>query len=124
MPKTKYKRLTAAEKKFNKIAKQELINNGVIPPSKKPLNRKKLNAEVHSLVSSGELNVFRLQEAIAFMLPLANTHCKITAEEVGILKLIRVAVELERFWSTKHEAGETSATYEELFAAINPILEL
>ncbi|KYG90364.1 hypothetical protein A0U40_18405 [[Bacillus] sp. KCTC 13219] len=45
MAKKKYKRMTAAEKKWNKEFREELREKGIIPPVKPRLNRKKFLQE-------------------------------------------------------------------------------
>lgn len=123
MPKKKYKRLTAAEKRENKEIKQRLISQGIIPPPKKPLNRKAFCKEVYAAVEKAGVNIFRLREAVGWMIPGKDTHLPITPEQVGVLKLIRIAIELEQFWQQKKEEGKTKASVDEVYEAVKPILE-
>lgn len=123
MPKKRYKRLTAAEKKLNKECKHRLIDKGVLPPPKKPLNRKAFCKEVHAAVKESGLSIYRLRDAVGWMLPGEDTPLPITPEQVGVLKLIRIAVELERFWKGKESEGKTSASMDELYKAVKPIMD-
>ncbi len=123
--KKKYKRMTAAEKKLRKEVKQEMVAKGILSPPKKPLNRKKFCKEVHAAIKESKLSTYWLWEALPWLLPHPEPVRPITPEEVGILKLVKVAMELDRFWAAKKEAGETSATYEEIYRdVVKPILDL
>lgn len=123
MPKKRYKRLTAAEKKLNKESKQRLIDQGILPPPKKPLNRKAFCKEVYAAVEKAGLNIFRLREAVSWMIPGEDTPLPITPEQVGVLKLIRISIELEQFWQQKKDEGKTQASVDEVYKAVKPILE-
>lgn len=122
--KKKYKRLTNADKKLNREVKQQLIQEGILPPPKTPLNRKKFCKEVHTAFAETSISVFRIREALSWMVPMENTKLPITAEQVGVLKIMRIAVELERFWAVRVTEDKTSATLQELYEVVRPIIDL
>lgn len=125
MTSKKYKRMTAAEKKWNKEYKQEMIEKGVLPPPKAPLNRKKFCKEVHADWDGSDRSFFRLHEALLWLVPAEDTCLPITAEQLGVLKLMKLAVAIERFWKQKEAEGETKSTYGELYeAVVKPIIDL
>ena len=125
MAKKKYKRMTATEKRLRKECKQDLVARGVLPPPKKPLNRKKLCKEVHAAIGQSKLSTYRLREALPWMLPPPEPMRPITPEEVGVLKLVQLAIDLDRFWVEKAAEKKDSATYEEIYQeVVRPILEL
>lgn len=123
----KYKRLTRAEKAFNKEFKERMIAEGVLPTPKPKLNRKKFISE--TMKEFKEMNKFEdiryLYEAIGIMIPSSESRRAITPEQVGVGKLLRLAIELRKFNQDKHDKGETKYKLDELYEkAIKPILDL
>ncbi len=97
MAATKKKRLTQREKRLRAEAKKELQAEGKIPPDKPRLNRKKFAEEVlaefHEM--GGIEDVLYIYKAIACM--VGPKMPKITAEQVGVLKMLKIAVETKNF---------------------------
>lgn len=126
----KYKRLTRAEKSINKEIRAELRADGILPPVKPKLNRKKFVAETikEFKENSGHFDDIRyLYEAIGWMLPSTEikTRIKITPEQIGVAKLLKIAVELKSFYQKKIDDGETKYKPSELYEdVIDPILKL
>lgn len=124
----KYKKLTRTEKAFNKEFKEKLIAEGVLPPPKPKLNRKKFIMEAKKEFSEMKSfdDIRYLYEAIGWMLPgIERKYAKVTPEQVGVAKLLKISVELGKFYRKKKDNGETTYNPVDLYKdIINPILKL
>ena len=124
----KQKRLTIAEKKMNATIRNELREKGMIPPVKTKLNRKKFTAEVEKdrdkyLNSYGD--TLYINQAINWMISSVKFKRQITLEQIGVLKVIKIAVEIKKFMKSKEENGEEKYNIEELYKnVIDPIIKL
>ena len=96
MPKGK-KRLTQREKAERAAIKKQLQADGVLPPDKPRLNRKKFAREVWEDFSEMDVYTadFYLRKAI-----MATV-----GPELGILKLMKLAVETDRFMQQLKKEG-------------------
>lgn len=122
----KYKKLTNREKKLNKEIKDEMRAKGFLPPAKSRLNRKKFLLETkneydENIVTYSDLDY--LLEAVSWMIP-SDIKRKITEEDVGVIKVMKIAVEIKKFQNHKKEIGESTYNLGELFEIIQPIKEL
>jgi len=122
---TKKKRLTQREKAFRVQAKKELQAEGALPLDKPRLNRKKFAAQVWAEFS--EMDVFRadvyLRKAIGCMIG-PDMH-KVTEEEVGVCKLLKIAVETDKFMRALEAEGRSQYTIGEYIDnVVLPILKL
>lgn len=122
----KYKKLTNAEKKYRKELREELREQGLIPPVKPKLNRKKFLDETKEEFKS--LNIFNdvqfLYEAISWMTP-SDQQRGITSEQIGVLKMMKMAVDIKNYMEDKKRSGETNYAPSELYeTVISPILKL
>ena len=121
----KKKRLTQREKAERARIKKKLQEDGVLPPDKPRLNRKKFAREV--LAEFGAMDAYSadlyLRQAIGCMVsPDMN---RVTEEEVGLLKLLKIAVESERFSKALEAEGRSQYTIGEYAEkVILPILKL
>lgn len=121
----KKKRLTQREKGERARIKKKLQEDGVLPPDKPRLNRKKFAREV--LAEFGAMYAYSadlyLRQAIGCMVsPDMN---RVTEEEVGVLKLLKIAVESERFSKALEAEGRNQYTIGEYAEkVILPILKL
>lgn len=121
----KKKRLTQREKAERARIKKKLQEDGVLPPDKPRLNRKKFACEV--LAEFGAMDAYSadlyLRQAIGCMVsPDMN---RVTEEEVGVLKLLKIAVESERFSKALEAEGRSQYTIGEYTEkVILPILKL
>lgn len=98
---------------------------GILPPIKKKLNRRNFIKEVRDAYSS-ELNRFEdiryLYEAISWMLPSGEYKTKITPEEIGVAKVLKMAVEIKKFNEEKIANGEKTYKFDDLYkTVIEPI---
>lgn len=123
----KYKRLTLAEKKLRKEFREELRADGILPPTKPRLNRKKFAEEVKTEFKESLCkydDVIYLREAISWFMPSCNID-KVTPEEIGVLKMLKIAIELKKFYEEKTKQGETKyKPYEVYEKIVLPIKEM
>lgn len=101
----KKKRLTQREKAERAKIKKQLQEEGVLPPDKPRLNRKKFAREVWE--EFNEMDALKadyyLRRAIWAM--VGPDMPKVTPEQVGILKLLKLAVETEKFMRALEAEG-------------------
>ena len=113
----KRKRMTQREKDLRARTKKEFQEQGVLPPDKPRLNRKKFGRETWSefeaLLGRDHIRAeHALLHAIGF---LAGPELpSVTAEQVGICKLLKVAVEYDRFLARLEEEGRKDYSIGEL----------
>lgn len=127
MVKKKYKRLTLAEKKMQKELRAALREKGVLPPVKPRLNRKKFLEEVYNEYDK-EIKTLTdclyLARAINIMVGRSTVN-KVTSEQVGILKTMKLACAIKQFEHQKSAEGKNKYTIGELYeTVIEPIIRL
>lgn len=122
--KPKPKRMTAAEKKWNKEFREQMRAEGILPPKKQPLNRKKFLQEVFEQWEQSEgTPLFSLPRAIGWM--VSKEQRTITPEEVGVLKVMKLALEIEAFEARLQAEGKTSYNAIEFYEqVIKPVKDL
>lgn len=103
----KKKRLTQKEKEMNARFKKKMQAEGILPPDKPRLNRRKFAAEV--LEEFGRMDAYTaevyLYQAVWCM--VGPDMCKVTPEQVGILKLLKIAAETRKFMEGLKAEGRT-----------------
>ena len=124
MPQQK-KRLTQRQKAERAALKKELQAKGIIPPNKPRLDRKKFAQEV--LEEFDKMDVFTgdfyLRKAIGCM--VSPDMWKVGPEEVGVLKLLKIAVESQKFVEALKAEGRDNYTIGEyLDKVVLPIMKL
>lgn len=124
----KKKRLTQREKAERAALKKKLQAEGFIPPDKPRLNRKKFARETwtafEELYARNAIRAeLSLIKALGFMVgPDMN---EVTPEEVGVLKLLKLAVEYDAFLNKLETEGRKEYTYGELIdEVILPVTKL
>lgn len=125
MTKMKKKKLTKAQIEMNARAKKELQAEGLLPPDKPRLNRKKFAEETISEFEAmdGFQAACRLREAASAMVCADSAH--ITPEQVGVLKCMKLAVEMEKFDKQLAQEGRHQYTLEEFFNQVYlPVIKL
>ena len=115
---TKKKRLTQREKTENARIKKEMQKEGILPPDKARLNRKKFAREV--MAEFGAMDVFAadlyLRRAIG---------CMVSEEQVGVLKLLKIAVETQKFMRALEAEGRKQYTIGEYVdKVVHPVRKL
>lgn len=125
MPEKKRKKMTQRQKDERAAIKKWLQAEGLIPPDKKPLNRRKFAQEVREEFESYDgFQGYRIMEALGWMIPGELQRNPVTPEQVGVLKLMKIAVELDKFHKKLIEEGRDEYSLEEKWAIVKPILEL
>lgn len=122
------KRLTVREKAEKKRLKKELQKQGVIPLDKKRLNRKRFaketKMEFSQEISMADLNdVLCLWRAISWM-TAGHEQFPITSEQVGVWKVLKMAVELKRFYGEARQRNVPVTYGDEYDKVVNPILKM
>ncbi len=125
--KKKYKKMTAAEKKWHKEFREEMRARGILPPVKPRLNRKKFLQEVQTEFDEtieSYTDLIYLRRAINTMIH-TETIRNITSEQVGILKVMKIAAAMKNFEQQKLASGETTYNIHEMYEqCIEPIKKL
>ena len=119
------KRLTQREKAERAALKKKWQAEGLIPPDKPRLNRKKFAREAFDAFYRAEpiRAELSLLKAIGFM--VGPDMKEVSPEEVGVLKLLKLAVEYNIFLRKLESEGRTKYTYGELIdEVILPITNL
>lgn len=122
---TKQKRLTKKEIALRAEAKKRLQKDGILPPDKPRLNRKKFAREV--MAEFGEMDVFAadvyLRKAIGCM--VSADMPRVSEEQVGVLKLLKIAVETQKFMKALEAEGRTQYTIGEYVdKVVSPVRDL
>ena len=101
----KKKRLTQREKAENARFKKEYQEKGLIPPDKPRLNRKKFAREVWAEFEAmeGFAASIYLRKAIGCM--VGPEMPEVDSEQVGVLKLLKIAVETQKFMKALEDEG-------------------
>lgn len=114
---TKKKRLTQREKAERAKMKKELQAEGVLPPDKPRLNRKKFARETWAeweefLKRDPILAEVHLLRAVEFM--AGPEVPKITPEQIGVFKALKIAIELDKFFRRLEAEGRKQYTIGEI----------
>lgn len=120
--KAKQRKMTVREKAERAEIRASLRAKGILPPKKKPLNRKKFIQEARDAFNGADMGFGRemyLLEAISCML----TEYQPTQENVGVAKAVKIACELHRFETELKEQGRTEYTLGEKYERIKAILD-
>lgn len=122
---TKQKRLTKKEIALRAEAKKRLQADGILPPDKPRLNRKKFAREV--MAEFGEMDVIAadvyLRKAIGCM--VSADMPRVSEEQVGVLKLLKIAVETQKFMKALEAEGRTQYTIGEYVdKVVSPVRDL
>ncbi len=125
-PKKKYKKLTNAEKKANKEIREYLRAEGILPPRKKPLNRHKFAQEIAKELAEYRPSTWDIAFVVGFMSPSGDTKLKITDEQLGVLKVNKMAIEYRKYVDRRIEENpDAKITIGEIYDnVIKPIIDL
>lgn len=128
MAQKKNKKMTAAEKKLRAESKKRLQEAGILPPDKKPLNRKKFIEETKQLwTDRGECVIWEyyILLAASFLLgqkERSNIRSP-SLEAVGAAKVLRITLRLHEFQQKIKDEGKTSYTIKEQYDYIKDIID-
>lgn len=127
MTQTKRKPMSQRERKARAAAKKELQEQGILPPNKKRLDRKKFAREVMEAWNE-EMQIFEIGDAFclanAISRMVSSKMTKVTEEQVGVLKLLKTAMEIKKFRKKLKDENRESYKVKELYEVIEPILKL
>lgn len=124
----KKKRLTQREKAERAAIKKQLQKDGLLPPDKPRLNRKKFAretwAEYEEFFQADPIGAeLMLIKAIGYM--VGPDMEKVTSEEIGVLKLLKIAVELDKFFKGLETEGRGTYNPKEIIdEVVLPIYKL
>ena len=121
------KRLTSREKRSNARIKKELQAEGVLPPDKPKLNRKKFIEEAMNEWNSRDKDVFvwELYLAEAFSLMLGHVEkrsLRTSLEAVGAAKVLKLALRLREFSKKLQGEGRDKYTAGEKYEFVKDII--
>ena len=124
MPTKKYKKMTNKEKQHAKEFREEMREIGILPPVKPKLNRRKFANEVlEEWKKHGD--IFYLSRALGCIVPNSGGKTKITPEQIGALKVMKLAMEYKKFEKEVETRGEPSYNAMEFYkTVIAPIINL
>ncbi|WP_459997072.1 addiction module toxin RelE [Paradesulfitobacterium aromaticivorans] len=100
---------------------------GLLPPVKPKLNRGKFAKEVLAEFEnfSGYSDIMHLYHALGFMRPSFEIKEKISLEQMGVLKLLKISMEIKKFIEEKRNNGESEYKVMDLYEkAVKPTLDL
>ncbi len=124
----KKKRLTQRQKAERAAIKKKLQGEGLIPPDKPRLNRKKFAretwAEWRALYEGDPIRgEVMLIHAVGAM--VGPEMREVTPEDVGVLKLLKLAVETDRFLKKLESEGRKEYKLGEYFSEVyDPVKKL
>ncbi len=116
--------MTLKEKKRREMVRRELRAEGVLPPTKKPLNRKRFCEEAEALLADMNFIVDGPYIVWAIMEMLGHTGGTGTGrspEAVGAAKVVKLAVARREFEKERREKGDVSFTLGELIEVTEDI---
>lgn len=128
--KKKPRKLINKEKRILKALRAEWREKGILPPVKPKLNRKKFAKEVIAEFADSfgaYTDISYLYKAIRWMTPVTESKIRIrvSSEEVGVLKMLKLAMEIKKFEESVKAKGETRYKIEELYEkVVAPVLNL
>ncbi len=125
MPAKKKKPMSQKERAMRAQMKKDLQAQGLIPPDKPRLNRKKFAKEVWEEFEALDMYTadYYLRRALGCMVELEMRQ--VTEEEVGVLKLMKLAVEWKKFSDRLRAEGREQYTLGEFAEeVVKPVLKL
>ncbi len=119
---SKQRKMTEKEKKERAKIRKQLREDGLLPPKKKPMNRKKFIDEARSVYESMDIldNLPYLIWGITEMLA-HTTDLKPDLQAVGVAKAILLAQRRREFEQAKRAQGESTWRAGELVDAVMDI---
>lgn len=121
----KPKRMTQREKARRAAAKKRLQAEGILPPDKPRLNRKRFAAEVWAEYEQEEFALFDLWLHRAIAATVGPNMREVTAEQVGVFKLLKLAIETRKFHQRLEKEGRETYTLDDYYNEVyNPVMKL
>lgn len=121
----KQKRLTKKEIALRAEAKKRLQEEGILPPDKARLNRKKFAREVMAEFRAMDVLAADLYLHRAIGCMVSEDMTRVSEEQVGVLKLLKIAVETQKFMKALEAEGRTQYTIGEYVdKVVRPVRDL
>lgn len=123
----KHKKLTVREKKLRAETKKQLQEQGLLPPDKPRLNRKKYVEEARQEWNDKDKDFyaweFYLYQAGSIMLGATDRQLRVSPEAVGVAKCLKLAIRLKEFSDKLEAEGRTQYKLSEQIDFIKDILD-
>ena len=120
---TKTKRMTSREKKYREQVRKELRKEGILPPRKKPLNRKKYVEEAFEAWEAAEYGLEREYFALRIAASYITVGVHPTPEAVGVAKMIKASLEILKFEDELRADGRSTYSVKEMYDRLKPIMD-
>lgn len=121
----KQKRLTKKEIALRAEAKKRLQEEGILPPDKARLNRKKFAREVMAEFKAMDVLAADLYLRRAIGCMVSEDMSRVSEEQVGVMKLLKIAVETQKFMEALKAEGRTQYTIGEYVdKVVRPVRDL
>lgn len=121
------KKMTKAEKAMNARVKKRLQEEGVLPPDKPRLNRKKFIKDAEMRWNERQAGFYGwdiyLHKAMGIMLGHTDQHLRASPEAVGVAKTLMLALRLKEFGDKLKAEGRNTYTIGEQYEYIRDILD-
>lgn len=125
----KSKRMTIREKKERAEIRAQLRDEGILPPVKKRLNRKKYAEQIkYRFYGEGaELgsleDILYIFKAYGYMEPFITNS--VTPEQIGMFKLLHIAMEIKKYEKELSDQGQSTYDVMDLYNdVVKPIIDL
>lgn len=123
----KKKRLTNKEKQARADFKKRMQEQGILPPDKPKLNRKKFVEEAQAEWNNRDKECFMwemyLMQAMSYMLGHVEKGGRVSPEAVGAAKVLKVAMKLREFSEELKAKGEHEYKVVDQYNYIKDILD-
>lgn len=121
------KKMTVREKKLRAQAKKRLQEEGILPPDKPRLNRKRYIEEARTEWADRNQNCFiwdlYLWKALMVMLNHTDRNMRASPESVGAAKVLKLAVRMQKLDAKLEVEGRREYRFREVHDNIKDILE-
>lgn len=122
-------KMTAKEKKLRAQVRKELREDGILPPIKSPLNRRKFLNETQSEWEAREISQIwdiYLLRAVFYMITHTERHHILSPslEAVGAAKILKIAMRLQQFQSQLQQEERANYTLMEEYEYVKDIMKL
>lgn len=121
----KRKRMTNREKQERAAVKKRLQAEGILPPDKPRLNRKRFIEEAEAEWNGRDLECLvwdlYIMQALFYVLGYGSAK-RISPEAVGAAKILKIAIRLHKFETELKENGRDKYSYRERHDYIKDIL--
>lgn len=119
--------MTQREKRLNAEFRKKLKEEGIIPPDKPRLNRKKFIREAEDAWNSrdGDCLIWDLflHKALSMMLGHTDKQWKVSLEAVGAAKVLKLAIREKEFHDKLNMEGKTEYSLMEEYEFVKDILD-